>query len=134
MIHALVQGALIADAVPRTTRKVAPFVTATIRVLAGEGEVYVGLVVFDPTACERLAALKAGAGVCAGGELQSNNWTSKDGQARTGWRMVANEILSIAQAQRKRRKDAEADEPEEAGSLNDNHRNRRSADRRNPAR
>lgn len=106
MIAALVQGELAADPVERVTAKGAPFVTATVRVAAGAEALFVGLACFDATGCERLAKLRKGATVAAAGTLEATEWTTKDGEARRGWRLTATEVLSVYQA-RKRREPAE---------------------------
>lgn len=103
MIGALVQGTLVADPAERTTRDGNRFVTATARVTAGEDALFIGIAAFDTTAADRLAKLRKGAPVSAAGLLEQTTWTTKEGEARAGWRLTASEVLSAYQATKKRR-------------------------------
>lgn len=103
MIGALISGDLAADPVERQTRKGERFVTATARVPAGDGAVFVGIAAFGATAAERLAKLRKGSPVSAAGVLEQTTWTTQAGEARTGWRLTASEVLSAYQATKKRR-------------------------------
>jgi single-stranded DNA-binding protein len=116
MIHVLLTGQLISDPVQRQTRTGGTFVTGTVRVSAGADSVVVGLVTFDAAACERLLKLQKGSGLSAAGVLEANTWVDREGNEKSGWRMVANEVMSLAQAQRQRKKQqgAEANEHDEA--------------------
>lgn len=107
MIGALISGDLVADPVERTTRKGERFVTATARVPAGEDAVFVGIAAFDTTAADRLVKLRKGSPVSAAGVLEQTAWTTQAGEARTGWRLTASEVLSAYQATKKRREVAE---------------------------
>jgi single-stranded DNA-binding protein len=103
MIGAVVTGTLVADPVERTTSKGSRFVTATLRVAAGEDAIFVGLAAFDATAADRLAQMRKG-GVCSAcGVLEQTSWTTKDGEGRTGWRLTANEVMTAYAATKKRR-------------------------------
>jgi single-strand DNA-binding protein len=112
VIYALLQGTLVADPVARETRNGARFVTGTIRVASGVDTIFVGLAVFDEAACDRLGKLQKGSAVSAAGTFEANIWTDREGREKSGWRLTATEIMSLAQAQR-RRKDA-ATEPDES--------------------
>ncbi len=102
MIGALISGALIADPVDRTTREGKAFVTATVRVPAGSDALLIGIAAFDTQAAERLAKLRKGSPVSAAGVLEQTTWTTQAGEARTGWRLTASEVLSAYQAAKKR--------------------------------
>jgi single-stranded DNA-binding protein len=103
MISALVTGDLVGDPVERTTQAGKVFVTATLRVPAGEESVFVGVAAFSETAAARLAQMKRGSSVAAVGVLEVNNWTDREGNARSGWRLTASEVLSPYAATKKRR-------------------------------
>lgn len=110
MIGAVVSGTLVADPVERTTREGKSFTTATLRVPAGEDALFVGVAAFGETAAARLAQMSKGGTVAACGVLEVNAWTTKEGETRSGWRMTANEIMSVYQARkRSRRSDDEGD-------------------------
>lgn len=102
MIHALMSGTLTAEPIERTTAKGAPFVTVSLRVAAGPESIFVGCVAFETAAAERLIKLARGAAVAVAGEMQLNVWTDREGQERRDWRLVAAEVMSIAQARRRR--------------------------------
>jgi len=103
MIGAVVTGTLVADPVERQTREGKPFMTATLRVPAGEDALFIGVAAFDERAAERLARMSKGGTVAACGVLEQNTWTAKDGSERTGWRLTASEILTAYGATKKRR-------------------------------
>lgn len=103
MIGALVTGTLVGDPVERQTREGKPFVTATARVAAGEDAIFVGIAAFEPTAAARLLQMRKGGVVAACGVLEVNNWTTQAGEARTGWRLTASEVLTAYGATKKRR-------------------------------
>lgn len=108
MIRALIQGDLVGDPVERSTAKGSTFVTATVRVPAGNEALFVGVACFEATGCERLMKLRKGASFAAAGTLEATEWSGKDGETRKGWRLTATEVLSVYQA-RKRRDDGKAD-------------------------
>jgi hypothetical protein len=106
MIAALISGSLIADPVRRQTRNGGTFATGTLRVSAGADSVVVGLVTVDAAACERLLKLQGVRPVgCrrAGGE----HLDRQEGKERSGWRLAVTEIMSLAQARRRRAEAAE---------------------------
>ncbi len=115
MIGALITGELIADPVARTSASGKPFWTATVRVPTGNDALFVGVATFSESAGERLMRLHKGASVAAAGTLEPTSWTDKNGDARSGWRLTAAEVLSVYQA-RKRRDDAPRDTDGESDS------------------
>lgn len=106
MIGAVVSGSLVGDPVQRTTSAGKMFVTATLRVPAGEDAVFISVAAFEPLAAERLAKMRKGGNVAACGVLEQTHWTGKDGAERTGWRLTASEVLT-AYGATKRRREAE---------------------------
>ncbi len=110
MIGALILGELAAEPVERTTSAGRLFWTANVRVAAGAEALFIGLATFSETAGARLMQLHRGSSVAAAGTLEANAWTAQDGSERKGWRLTANEILSVYQARkRSRRGDDEGD-------------------------
>jgi len=102
MIAAMIQGQLVAEPVEPTTASGSRFVTATARVAAGVEAMFVGIATFDAAACARLAKLRKGSSVAAAGMLETTAWTATDGTQRTGWRLTANEVLTLGEARRRR--------------------------------
>lgn len=103
VIGALVTGTLVADPVERQTRDGRRFVTATMRVPAGDDALFVGVAAFDERAVERLARMLKGGTIAACGVLEQSGWTAKDGSQRMGWRLTASEVLTAYAATKKRR-------------------------------
>lgn len=103
MIAALIQGTLVADPVERTSTNGRSFWTASVRVPAGHDALFVGLATFSETAGARLMNLAKGASIAAAGTMEQSTWTDRDGNARTGWRLTAAEVMSVHQATKKRR-------------------------------
>ena len=110
MIGALIQGELIADPVQRVTAAGKPFVTATMRVPAGAEALLIGIGAFETAAAGRLAKLHKGSSLAAAGTLEATEWAGRDGETRKGWRLTAVEVLTVREARRRRRDDAEGDE------------------------
>ncbi|GMV00398.1 MAG: single-stranded DNA-binding protein [Burkholderiaceae bacterium] len=102
MIGALITGTLARDPEQRTARNGTGYVTATIRVPAGADAVFVSVTAFDQRAAERLMQMRTGGAVSACGTLEQTSWTTQAGEARTGWRLTASEILSVYQARKRR--------------------------------
>lgn len=103
MMLALIQGALSADPVERTTSKGARFATATVRVNAGAESMFIGVAAFDLTAAAKLLALHKGDALAATGALEPNNWVDREGNERHGWRLSATALLTTYEAGRRRK-------------------------------
>jgi single-stranded DNA-binding protein len=105
MIAAMIQGELSSEPVARTTSKGAKYATATARVAAGADALFVGIAAFDAAACARLLTLHKGAAIAAAGVLEQTEWR-KDEETRRGWRMVAQEVLTVHAARKRREVEA----------------------------
>lgn len=103
MIAALIQGALVADPVERISTNGRSFWTASVRVPAGDDALFIGLATFSETAGARLMNLAKGASIAAAGMMEQSTWADRHGNARTGWRLIVTEVLSVYQATKKRR-------------------------------
>ena len=112
MIAALLIGELSADPVARVSGNGNQFVTANLRVPAGDAAQFVSLAAFDVDAAAKLLRLKKGDACAATGTLTMNVWTGKDGTERSGWRITATEILSVYEATKRRKAVAEGDRSE----------------------
>ncbi len=108
MISALVLGELVADPVQRSTQAGKPFATVTIRAAAGAESAFMGLAAFNEPAVSKLLQLRKGDSVAATGTLETNHWTDRDGNDRSGWRMTVSNVLTAYEAG-KRRKAAQED-------------------------
>ena len=103
MIGALIQGELMADPMARTAANGKLFWTANMRVAAGPEALFVGLTTFSESAGERLMKLHKGSTIAAAGPLEATVWTAKDGAERRGWRLTANEVLTVYEATKRRK-------------------------------
>lgn len=109
MIGANVHVTLTADPIERQTQAGNPFVSATLRVAAGSDALFISVAAFEPPAAARLVRMRKGGVVAACGVLEQMTWTAQDGEARTGWRLTAFEVLT-AYATTKKRRAAEGDD------------------------
>lgn len=114
MISALIQGELIADPVSRTTQAGATFATTTVRVPAGADATLIGLATFSATAAEKLLNLRKGDSVAASGVLEANVWTDRNGEERRGWRLTATQVLTVYEANKRRKASGAAAEEQAA--------------------
>lgn len=106
MISALVQGTLSDAPAERTASSGSRYWTASMRVAAGADALFVGLVTFSETAGARLARLEKGSPLAVAGTLEVSRCSGRDGQERSGWRLTASEVLTLAEARRQRRADS----------------------------
>jgi len=98
MIHASVYGRLGGDPVERKTRNGNAMTTASIAVSAGrldapEETVWVDLVAFG-RATTALARHRKGDLLAAMGPLHRTRFTGRDGQAREGWSLTVEALVS----------------------------------------
>lgn len=110
MLAALLTGTLVADPVERTATTGRTYWTATVRVPTGGDAMLVGVAVFSETAGERLMRLCKGSPLAAAGTLEPNEWTTRDGETRRGWRLTASEVLTVHEARRRREPAREEDD------------------------
>jgi single-stranded DNA-binding protein len=117
MISALVHGELVTEPVQRTSAAGKPFWTCSARVAAGSEAIFVGISTFSETAGVRLMALHKGATLAAVGPLEATTWQTKSGEARQGWRLTANEVLTAYQASKRRKAGAPVDAAKDSRSV-----------------
>jgi single-stranded DNA-binding protein len=104
MIDALVTGELHGAAQSRTMKDGREYATALVRVPMRQGaSLTVRVTAFRDSAVAALLALSDGDGVAVAGQLTPGVWTDKEGQVRPQGDLVANMVVSVFDA--KRRKD-----------------------------
>jgi single-stranded DNA-binding protein len=97
-ISANVSCCLVSAPEKRVTKSGNPFVTAKAKVSTGDGlRMWVDLAVFDSRVASELAVLPVGAALAVAGDLYQTSWTSKDGDARSSWKMTVFGILNAAE-------------------------------------
>ncbi|HEY2418377.1 MAG TPA: hypothetical protein VGH84_10705 [Steroidobacteraceae bacterium] len=90
-IIATVRGAIIEQAVARTTRKGATFATARLQA----GDQRVSVITFQADAVAALLALGAGELATLTGKLTLKNWSDKNGTVRAGLDLVADSVTPL---------------------------------------
>ncbi len=109
MLSVLASGTLIADPKERATTAGKPYATGIVRVPAEDAEpMLVSLITFNADAVAALLALTKGDALAIVGRAKLSSWT-KDGEEKHGLSVVADQVLTIYQIE-KRRKRATAPE------------------------
>jgi len=103
MIEGLVTGTLVGLAEQRQGKNDTSFVVAKVKAAPGEGEsLIVNVIAFASEACAALLALDEGDTVAVSGALTPKVWTDKQGNTRPALDMVASQVLTVYQVDRKR--------------------------------
>lgn len=102
MIEALIAGKLFGKPERRTSRSGKSFVSTKVRVPSGEDAVFVGVVVFSDSVQTALLALDDGEAVALAGTLSAKARTDREGNARPNLDLIANQLLTVHHAKRKR--------------------------------
>ena len=103
MIEALISGKLHGQPTEKMAKTGKPFVTAKVRVHAGESDVFVNVIAFSDSACAALLALGGGDAVALAGSLTPKAWTDREGIVRPALDLVASQVLTAYHVTRKRR-------------------------------
>lgn len=119
MIDALISGRLHGKPTQRTGQSGKPFVTASVRAAAGNGEpLFVSVIAFDEQPRAALLALGDGEAVALSGALTPKVWT-RNGEARPSLDLVAHAVLSAYHVARKRKASAKPENRAASGELGD---------------
>ncbi len=109
MLSVLASGTLIADPVSRSSAAGKPYATALMRVPVEDSDSMIAsLIAFSGSAAGALLALTKGDSLAVVGRSKLTTW-EKDGETKHGLSVVVDQVLSIYQAD-KRRKLAHAGE------------------------
>ena len=103
MIEALISGKLLGQPSEKMAKTGKPFVTAKVRVHAGEADVFVNVIAFSESACAALLALESGDAVSLTGSLTPKAWTDREGVVRPALDLVASQVLTAYHVARKRK-------------------------------
>jgi len=114
MIDAIVAGRLHGKPSQKTAKTGKPFATAKLRVPAGDEAAFINVVAFDAKACAGLLALDDGDAVALSGPLTVKAWLGKDGTPKPAMDVVAHGLLTAYSVTRKRKAQAEAQQPQQA--------------------
>lgn len=99
-ITALITGKLLADPERRTGSSGKPFTTARLLASADDESVFCSCIAFGTTG-EQLAALGKGDTLAITGRTKPKAWV-KDGEPKAGLDVVADQVLTVYHARRKR--------------------------------
>jgi single-stranded DNA-binding protein len=103
MIEALITGTLTCLAEQREGKNNTSFVLAKVKATSGDGEpLIVNVIAFAPEACATLLALDEGDALALTGTLTPKVWTDKQGNTRPALDLVASQVLTVYQVDRKR--------------------------------
>jgi single-stranded DNA-binding protein len=103
MIEALITGTLTGLAEQRQGKNDTTFVLAKVKATPDEGEpLIVNVIAFAPEACAALLALDEGDTLALTGALTPKVWTDKQGNTRPALDLVASQVLTVYQVERKR--------------------------------
>ena len=103
MIEGLITGTLMGLAEQRQGKNDTSFVLAKVKAQPGEGEpLIVNVIAFAAEACAALLALDEGDTLAVSGTLTPKVWTDKQGNTRPALDLVASQVLSVYQVERKR--------------------------------
>lgn len=92
-IAALVTGVLTQIPVSRTTKAGTTMATGSLAVEVGDGKLtYLGLLAFGSEA-EALLQCTKGDAVSVRGRMELNRWTSKEGETKERWQVIADSLL-----------------------------------------
>ncbi len=103
MIEGLIAGKLVGVAETREGKNGTSFALAKVKAIAGDGEsLIVNVIAFATEASSALMALDDGDALALSGALTPKVWTDKQGNTRPAMDMIATQVLTPYQVNRKR--------------------------------
>lgn len=103
MIEGLIAGRLVGVAETREGKNGTSFALAKVKAIAGDGEsLIVNVIAFATEASSALMALDDGDALALSGALTPKVWTDKQGNTRPAMDMIATQVLTAYQVNRKR--------------------------------
>lgn len=109
MLNILATGTLVADPKRRTSTAGKDFATASLRVPADDSEtMLVSVIAFNVDAVAALLALAKGDACAVTGRAKLTNW-EKDGAEHHGLSVTADQVLSMYQIEKRRKRATAAD-------------------------
>ena len=110
MLSVLCSGSLVSDPRERTTAAGKAFATCQMRVPAEDTEaLLVSIIAFNADAVAAILALSKGDAVAIAGRAKLTSW-EKDGEEKHGLSVVADQVLSIYQIEKRRKRAAAPEE------------------------
>ena len=110
MLSVLCSGTLVSDPQARTTAAGKAFATCQIRVPAEDAEaMLVSVIAFNADAVQALLGLQRGDSCAIAGRAKLTSW-EKDGEQRHGLSVTADQVLTIYQIEKRRKRAAAPEE------------------------
>ena len=105
MLNILALGTLVSDPRPRQNTAGRAYATASMRVPTDDGEAMVvsSLIAFNARAVASLLALSKNDSLSVTGRAKLSEWVGHDGVEKHGLSVVADQVLSVYQIEKKRR-------------------------------
>ena len=104
MLNILALGTLVSDPKPRQNTAGKAYATASMRVPTDDGEaMVVSLIAFNARAVASLLALSKNDSLSVAGRAKLSEWLGQDGVEKRGLSVVADQVLSVYQIEKKRR-------------------------------
>jgi len=114
MLNILATGTLVAEPRSRQGNSGKSFVTTSMRVpVEGGDAVLVSVIAFSSTAIDALLALTKGDAVAIAGRAKLTSWTKDDGEHH-GLSVIADQVLTVYEADRRRKRAQDATSSEAA--------------------
>jgi single-stranded DNA-binding protein len=111
MLNILASGTLVSDPRQRTTAAGKAFATGQMRVPAEDAEaLLVSIIAFNADAVTGLLALSKGGALAIAGRAKLTSWTGQDGAEKHGLSVVADQVLTIYQIEKRRKRAAALEE------------------------
>lgn len=111
MLNVLASGVLVAQPQRRTSAAGKDYATCTMRVpVDGADAVLCSLIAFAPDAVDSLLALGKGDALAVAGRAKLSIW-EKDGEQRHGLSVVVDQVLTMYQIEKRRKRAASPQEP-----------------------
>ncbi|OFW14501.1 MAG: hypothetical protein A3H27_06610 [Acidobacteria bacterium RIFCSPLOWO2_02_FULL_59_13] len=110
MLNILVSGTLVSDPRQRTTAAGKAFATGQMRVPAEDADpMLVSIIAFSSDAVAAIMALQRGDSCAIAGRAKLTSW-EKDGEQRHGLSVTADQVLTIYQIEKRRKRAAAPEE------------------------
>lgn len=104
MLNILALGTLVSDPRPRQNTAGKAYATASMRVPTDDGEaMVVSLIAFNARAVASLLTLSKNDCLSVAGHAKLSEWVGPDGVEKSGLSVVAEQVLSVYQMEKKRR-------------------------------
>ena len=111
MLNILATGTLVSDPKSRQSATGKAYATASMRVPTEDGEAMLAsLIAFNADAVAALMALSKGDSLSVAGRAKLSEWAGQDGVEKRGLSVVADQVLTVYQIEKKRRQASQSAE------------------------